>query len=282
MNEISPPRFIVEYGHMYLQEIESGAFETRLKPDGKWSSKFEHLRKLIDLFEERDIPYDLVVTVDDTSDQYAEQFGSPSFVTFRNEQAQRYVSQLPIKPDGYYFESGFGGILSKLLSILPEAEPGALGQPDSWGTLRNKSKKSIYLYGTHEPGEKKPKIKLINCAGDSDKSTPYTCAAYDTAMTLAKFGLIGGPTEFKAYPHAISLYDRSFYRSQPFRKSTTFQQILFEEDVIPTKTHTPPRHLEVSPLNDFDTIRSFVLECESTYSDIDLPEHEHPRLSDPW
>ena len=222
------------------------------------------------------------MTIDDTSAQYADQFGSPSFVTYRNQRAQRYVSSLPVEPDGYYFESGFGGILSKLLSILPEAEPGELGQPDGWGTFRNENKKSIYLYCPHSPGEKKPKVKIVNQSDDADKCTPYTCAAYDAAMSLAKFGLIGGPAEFKAYPHAISIHDQAFYRSQPFRKSTALQRTLYERDVIPIQTYTPPRHLEMGPMEDFETVSSFVLECEGSYGDLGLPEHEHPHLGDSW
>lgn len=282
MTSNDSPRFIVEYGHVYLNEIESDEFEDHLETGAKRSPRFDHLRQVINLFDSENISYDLVVTIDDTSSRYADRFGSPSFVTFRNKQAQRYVSRLPIKPDGYYFESGFGGILAKLIEMLPEVKAGELGQPDGWGVFRNQNKKALYVYGPHEPGKTKSKIKIVNYAADADKVTPYTCAAYDTAMSVSKFGLIGGPAEFMAYPHAVSLHNDSFYPSRPFRKSTTLQRILFEQDIIPIRTYTPPRHLEVGPQDEFDTIRSFVMECKSSHADLGLPEHEQPLPNDGW
>lgn len=276
------PRYIIEYGHIYLKKIESNEFEDHLKKKSKRNSQFDHLREVIDLFETEDISYDLIVTIDDTSSRYADQFGSPSFVTFRNKLAKKYINHLPVKPDGYYFESRFGGILSKLIGMFPQLKAGELGRPDKWGLLRSETGESLYVYGPNEPGERKPKIKIIDRSEDTNKATPYTCSAYDTAMSLSKFGLIGGPAEFIAYPHAISLHNNSFYRSQPFRKSTLFQRILFEQDIVPIKTYTPPRHLEVGPSEGFDTIRSFVMECKHSYADLGIPEHEHLLPNDEW
>ena len=151
-------------------------------------------------------------------------------------------------PDGYYFESGFGSLLWKLFEMLPEIETdGELGQPDAWGLFHNPSKNATYLYGEHERGESKPDLKIVDNADDASKVTPYTCAAYDTAMSFSKFGLIGGPAEFKPYPHAISLHDASFYRSRPFRDSQLFQQILVDHDIVPIDTANPPDTSKSAP-----------------------------------
>lgn len=278
MHKTIHTRYVIEYGHVYLKNLVEGEYEEDVRPDSLHSANLNHVERLTNLLEDRNVGYDMVVTIDDTSMAFKGDFGSPAFVAARNDYAQEYVDRLPVTPDGYYFESGFGSLLWKLFEMLPEIETdGELGQPDAWGLFHNPSKNATYLYGEHERGESKPDLKIVDNADDASKVTPYTCAAYDTAMSLSKFGLIGGPAEFKPYPHAISLHDASFYRSRPFRDSQLFQQILVDHDIVPIDTANPPRHLEVGPQDPFARIRSFVEDTVS--ADFGLPDHRRP---EPW
>ncbi len=238
---------VIEFGHAYLEDLEDG---THRSPDTRL---FDETTRYLD---EHDVPYDVVVVVDDTDVRYDGEFGTAAFDERKRALAQGYVDDLPVEPDGTFFESQFGDILRRLTTDLPRIDNGDMGRPGTWGVRETTDK--AYIYGTHVDGQGKPKMKLADDSADADKAAPFTCEAYDAAMALAKTGVAEGPAGFPAREQALTIHDQDFIMSEPHVASHTLQRVLHANGVIDAETYRPPRHLEVGPNTSFDALRTYL------------------------
>lgn len=243
------PQYLVEVAHAYLESLA----ETT-EP----SFAVEPVERTLSVLDTHGLPFSVVVVVDDTSAAFEGRFGTDAFERFRTELAEQYVERLPIPVDEYVFESEFGPAVRRLLSQCPTVDAGELGEPNAWGLLHTDDDRTAYLYGEHAVGESKPKAKVIDRTPESAKVTPYTCAAYDAAITLTKRGVFDPIDCLPQATHTITCYDDEFVGSWPYRDSHLIQRVVANHDIIPAVTSVDANHLEVTPSHDAARVADFL------------------------
>jgi hypothetical protein len=246
---------LIECGHAYLSALTDGEV---LQPDPEAMAAADAgaAEALVSTLAAAGVTCDVVVVVDDTERAYESAFGTEAFETQKTAVAERYVSALPVRVDGFAFESDFDAALAQLRERLPRLAPSDLGDPNAWGVCTDTAEEVATIYGEHERDSPKQKVTFEDRRPRAFKTTPYTCQAYDAAITLVKTGHldpVGGLESVLPATHVITLYNRDFYGSEPHRQSTAIQEIV--------RNHTDvdgAAHLETIHEPDLEQCRSFL------------------------
>lgn len=201
-----------------------------------------------------------LIVVDDTGTDLTEMAYTDADIA---DAVDAYIADTGIDPDITAVESAFGDTVDALLDEIPQIDdPGALGKTDTWGCYTQDEK--TYVYGSNDPGTSKPKVKLVDTTTASRKRFPYTCQAYDTAITLEKLGITDHVDALLGSDAAITFHapygnGSSFDGSPPQQASHQFQNILSETDIIPYDPDESSGHVELdladtSPKTAYETV----------------------------
>lgn len=212
---------IIEVAHAYLEEIDDGARVT--------NRTVEATERLVDRV---DNALTLIVIDDITkSDRWVRD--TASFEAQRERLTQKYLTGFD--PDFTFYESEFTPVIDDFLEFIPMITEDDLTDPDAWG-LRLEGNTGT-LYGVRLDGERE-KATIIRKGPDSNKTTRYTCAMYDTAILLSKFGIsrVATPIEPPA-DLAVTVHREGYIGSEPHARSKRIQTILRKVGYLPTIEH---------------------------------------------
>ena len=253
---MSDPHCLIECCHTYLSELTTEAPQIASNSPTVVHSGVDGVEELISELRRAGVSIDVIVVVDDTERIFESAFGTNQFTENKIAITEQYVESLPIEIDGYVFETEFTPVLDRLQAWLPTIDSDELGDPDTWGVDTGESHQQAYLYGQNKRDTAKPKATLKDTRPESEKVEPYTCQAYDAAMSLVKTGICDIDGVFESLPrhsHAITLYNQRFIDSTPHQKSKVIQRII--------QNHTdgePIPHFESTHNPDIDACLSFL------------------------
>lgn len=200
---------LIEVGHTYLEDVVYG--------DTLSDETIEFTERYTDENDAKS-----VVIVDDTSKSDEWEADTLSFKSFRRQWTITYLGGF--EPDFVFFESDFTPIADELLDDVPVLTEDQLNDGDSWGILPNGER--IKLYGPQVDGHRES-ATVIDERTESLKRTRYTCAMYDVAILLAKFGIEPFASPINPVPDtAITIHPEGYVGSAAHNRSRRIQNIL--------------------------------------------------------
>lgn len=253
---MSDPHCLIECCHTYLSELTAEEPNISKSSPPKAHSGVDGVEEIVSELREAGASVNVIVIVDDTERIFESAFDTDQFTENKIALTEQYVESLPIEVDGYAFETEFTPVLERLQAWLPTIDSDELGDPEAWGVDTEGSQHRAYLYGQNERDTPKPKATLKDTRPETGKAVPYTCQAYDAAMSLVKTGMCDLDAVFESLPrhsYAITLYNQRFVDSTPHQESKVIQRII--------QNHAdgePIPHFETTHYPDVDTCLSFL------------------------